>query len=457
MNARWRLACYLVLGTWLLGVAAPIASAQQHWPQFRGAESLGSSDDPRLPDRWSASENVRWKQDIPGRGWSSPVVWGNRVFVTTVVNRGQTEKPAKGLYLGGERPEPPDSIHEWRVLCVDLNDGQILWNQLVHEGVPESSIHVKNTFASETPVTDGERVYAYFGNVGVYCLTVDGQPVWSERWPVYKTNSGWGTGASPILCEDKLLILNDNEESSFLAALDKRTGRELWRTPRSDKSGWATPYIWHNDQRTEIVTSGDGRIRSYDLNGRVLWELGNMSHNAIPTPFAKDGLLYVTSGHVLGRNKPLAAVRPGASGDISLEDKQTSNDYVAWCQKTAAPYNPTPVLYDGRVYVLLDGGFFACFDAKSGEIIYSKKRIPNGKAFTASPFAYNGKIFCLNEDGVTFVLAAGDQFEILHTNPLAEDDMCLACPAIAGGKLLIRSAARLYCIEQGGEKTAAAE
>lgn len=445
-----------VLGLSVL-LATRGAPAQNNWPKFRGSDSLGATDDPRLPDRWSASQNVRWKQDIPGRGWSCPVVWGTRIFLTTVVNRGETEKPRKGLYLGGERPEPPQSVHEWRVLCIDLNDGQVLWNQLIHEGAPESTIHVKNTYASETPVTDGQRVYAYFGNLGVYCLTVDGQPVWSQRWPVYKTSAGWGTGASPVLHEEKLLILNDNEESSFLVALDKLTGKELWRVPRDDKSGWATPFVWKNALRTEIVTSGDGKVRSYDLDGRLLWEAGNMSRNAIPTPFAGGDLLYVASGHVMGKLKPLMAVRPGAQGDVTLAGEQTQNDFIVWCQKAAAPYNPTPVLYHDKLYVCLDGGIFACYDAKSGETVYAKKRIPNGKAFTSSPFAYNGKIFCLNEDGVTFVIPAEGEFEVLDTNPLAEDDMCLATPAIVDGKLLIRSAVRLYCIERGGDKTAAAK
>lgn len=448
--------CLLALSLFATTLTGRVAQAQSNWPQFRGAESLGTTDDPRLPDRWSATENVRWKQDIPGSGWSCPVVWGNRVFVTTVVNQGETEKPRKGLYLGGERKEAPKSVHEWRVLCVDLNDGQVLWNRKVHEGAPESSIHVKNTFASETPVTDGERVYAYFGNLGVYCFTVDGEPIWSQRWPVYKTNSGWGTGASPVLHEDKLLILNDNEESSFLVALNKLNGKELWRTPRDDKSGWSTPFVWKNDQRSEIIASGDGKVRSYDLDGKLLWEVGNMSRNAIPTPFAKDGLLYITSGHVMGKFKPLLAVRPGASGDITLEADKTESEFIAWSQKSAAPYNPTPVLYRDKIYVCLDGGFFACYDAKTGATIYSKKRIPNGKMFTASPFAYNGKIFCLNEDGVTFAIPADGDFEVLYTNPLTEEDMCLATPAIVDGKLLIRSAVRLYCIERGGEKTAKA-
>lgn len=448
----------LIIAVMILATSQlPFAQAQNNWPQFRGAQSLGTTDDPRLADHWSATENVRWKQDIPGSGWSCPVTWGNRVFVTTVVNRGDTEKPRKGLYFGGERPDPPKSIHEWRVVCLDLNDGQVLWNKQVHEGAPESSIHMKNTFASETPVTDGERVYAYFGNLGVYCLTVEGEPVWSQRWPVYKTNSGWGTGASPVLHGDKLLVLNDNEESSFLVALDKLTGKELWRTPRDDKSGWSTPFVWTNPIRSEIIASGDGKVRSYDLDGHQLWEIGNMSRNAIPTPFAKDDLLYVTSGHVMNKFKPLMAIRPGAKGDITLADDKTTNDYVVWCQKTAAPYNPTPVLYDNKVYVCLDGGFFACYDAKTGETIYTKKRIPNGKAFTASPFAYNGKVFCLNEDGTTFVIPANGNFEVLYTNPLAEDDMCLATPALVDGKLLIRTAARVYCIESSdAKKTASA-
>lgn len=432
----------------ILWGAPALAAADDDWRQFRAA-STGEVANPGLPTRWSATENVLWKSDLEGRGWSSPVVAGERVFLTTVVSEASGEEQKKGLYLGGERPEPSKAVHHWKVLCLDLTSGKKLWEQTVHEGVPQSSIHSKNTYASETTATDGERVYAYFGNLGVFCFTVEGAPVWQQRMPVYKTNAGWGTGASPVLDGDRLYVLNDNEEQSSLTALDKRTGQTVWQTPRRETSSWSTPFVWRHAGRTEIVASGSGRVRSYDTSGQQLWELGEMSGNAIPTPFAQGDLLYVCSGHVMGKAKPIVAVRPGATGDITPAKGKDAGDFVAWRQKAAAPYQPTPVLYQGRLYVLLDTGMMACYDAADGAELFGKTRIPEGRSFTASPWACDGKVFCLNEDGVTFVVGAGDKFELLYENRLAEDDMCLATPAAAGNKLLIRSSARLYCLAQG--------
>lgn len=417
-----------------------------NWPQFRGPESRGVADDANLPDRWSATENIAWKSDVPGRGWSSPVVWGNRIFLTTVVNTGESEEPKKGLYFGGDRKTPPDSIHRWMVLCFDLMTGDLLWERVVHEGKPESSIHLKSSFASETPFTDGERVYCVFGNLGVYCFDVEGNKLWEVPIEPRETRNGWGAAASPVLHGDRLYLVNDNEEDSYLVALDASTGAEIWRTTRDEKSNWSTPFIWQNNQRTEIVTPGTGQVRSYDLDGKLLWSLTGMSSITIATPYENDGLLYLSSGYVLDARKPIFAIRPGASGDISLVDGATSNEFVAWSQPQAAPYNPSTLVYENRLYALYDLGFIACFDAASGKQWYGKKRLPNARSFTASPWAYNGKIFCLNEDGVTFVLKAGDEFEELHVNSLAEDDMCMATPAIAGDRLIIRTSARIYCI-----------
>lgn len=423
------------------------ASGALHWPQFRGPGSRGVARGSNLPDSWSATENVSWKTDIPGRGWSSPIVCGNRIFLTTVVNTEPMEEPKKGLYFGGERKSPPEDVHQWKVLCLSLDTGALLWERVVHEGKPASSIHLKSSFASETPVTDGERVYCVFGNLGVYCFDFEGNEIWQDPIAPRATRAGWGTAASPVIHGDRLYLVNDNEDDSYIVALDAKTGKEAWRTARDEESNWATPYVWTNELRTEIVTPGTGQVRSYDLDGKLLWTLGGMSSITIATPYESDGLLYLSSGYVLDSRRPIFAVKPGATGDISLADGETSNEFIAWSQPKSAPYNPTTLLDDGRMYVLYDQGFIACFDAKDGKELYSKRRLPNARAFTSSPWAYNGKVFCLNEDGVTFVIKAGEVFEELGTNALAEDDMCMATPAIAGDRLIIRTSARVYCLK----------
>ncbi len=332
---------------WLLSVCATFGAASfTNWPQLRGPDSLGVAENPDLPDRWSTNDNVAWKVAVAGRGWSSPVVWGERVFVTTVVNDGETEPPKKGLYFGGDRKEIPNSTHHWLVLCFDLNSGRELWRQEAHLGPPPTQLHVKNSYASETPVVDGQGVCAYFGNVGLFCYDPAGKPLWSTNWPPVKTRYGWGTAASPVLHQDRLFIVNDNEEKSFLVALDRQTGRQLWRVERDEKSNWATPYIWHNGKRTEIITPGSKRVRSYDLDGKLLWEFGGMSSIVIATPFSKFDLLFVSSGYVGDKVRPIFAIKPGGSGDISLKSGETNKEFIAWSQPTAASYNPSPLIYE---------------------------------------------------------------------------------------------------------------
>ena len=426
-----------------------VASAQSsHWPQFRGPDARGIAPEANLPEQWSATENIAWKTDIRGRGWSSPVVWSDRVFLTTVVNLGESEDPKKGLYFGGNRPEPPEAVHQWKVFCLDLETGRVLWDRQVHEGRPDSAIHLKNSYASETPVTDGRAVYCAFGNVGLFAFDLEGNPLWQRRIEPRDMRHGWGTAASPVLHADRLYYVNDNDEESYLLCLDTSNGEELWRIPRDEKSNWATPYVWENELRTEIVTAGTGQVRSYDLSGELLWTLTGMSSITIGTPYAADGLLYVTSGYVLDPLRPIYAIRPGAEGDITLAEDETSNEFIAWADRQAGPYNPTTLVYEGRLYTLLDRGFLTCHNARDGTEIYGKQRIADGRAFTASPWAARGRIYCLNEDGVTFVFQAGDEYKLLATNPLAEDDMALATPAIAGDRLLIRTAGRLYCVRE---------
>jgi outer membrane protein assembly factor BamB len=425
------------------------ARGQDKWPQFRGPGAAGlAPPGAQLPISWSTTQNVAWKVDIPGRGLSSPIVWGDRVFVTSCISEGKIPPAKKGLYFGGEQLKPPTDAHRWVVYALDFNDGKILWETVVHKGVPQSTRHIKNSYASETPVTDGERVYAYFGNIGIFCLDMNGKEVWHKELGTYKTRYGWGTAASPVLHQDRLYIVDDNEEKSFLIALDKKTGREIWRVDRPDeKTNWSTPFIWENSQRTEIVTSGSGKVRSYDLDGKLLWELKGMSSITIPTPVASFGMLYLGSGYVLEKDnfKPLYAIKPGAAGDISLGKDETSNQSIVWRQKSAAPYNPSFIVYGDYLYVLKDRGTLDCYDAHTGKQVYKDERLgPAGTGFTSSPWAFNDKIFCLSEDGDTFVVQAGPQFKLLGKNSLNE--MTLSTPALTHDSVIIRTETKLYRI-----------
>ena len=348
------------------------ALAQTNWPQFRGEQSLGVATNLNLPTTWSPTQNIAWKAAVPGFGWSSPIVWGDKIFLTSVLREGDVEPPRKGLYFGGERPTPSKDPQHWMVYAFDWSTGRKLWERQVHAGSPTTSIHLKNTYASETPVTDGERVYAYFGNVGLFCLNLEGKEVWSKTFGHFKTRNGWGTAASPVLFQDRLFVVNDNEEKSFVVALNKKTGDELWRVERDEKSNWATPFVWQHAQRTELITPGTKRVRSYGLDGKLLWEFGGMSSIVIPTPFAQAGLLYVGSGYVGDKTRPMFAIRPGASGDISLKPGETNNQFIAWYEKTAAPYNPSPLVYENLFYVLFDFGFLNCRDARTGREVYEK-------------------------------------------------------------------------------------
>ncbi len=424
-------------------VSMTTAGAAQEWPRFRGLSAGVAADDPRLPDTWSATQNVAWKLPIPGIGWSSPVIWGDHVFVTTVVNTAQQEAPKPGFYLG----DWPASTapHRWMVYDIDARSGKVRWEREVSRNPPGKAKHLKNSFASETAVTDGERVYFYFGNAGLYAFDFSGKPVWSKPIGPFKTRNNWGTGASPVLHGDRVYIVNDNDEQSFLAAYDKRTGAELWKVARAEGTNWATPFVWENSVRTEIVTSGSDAVRSYDLNGKQLWELKGMSTFSIPTPFASHGMLMLSSGYIADPNRPAYAIKPGASGDISLKGDETSNAFIAWALKTGAPYHPTPIVLGDIYYTLFDLGFFTAHDVRTGKEIYARQRVSTDAAgFTASPWAYNGKIFAISEDGDTYVIQAGPEFKVLGKNSLGE--MTLASPAVAGGGVFIRTVSNLYRI-----------
>lgn len=436
-----------------LAIAAELSGQPaREWPGFRGTGAGVVADDPALPDSWSQTENVAWSAAVPGRAWSSPIVWNDLVFVTSAVNT-QGDAPLKpvGAYLSRALDGPMTGAdvhktaaeHRWMLYAFDFASGALRWEREVIRSTPSETTHQKNSFASETPVTDGQRVYVYLGHAGIFAFNMDGTQAWSVPIGPFPMRMGWGTAASPALHNGRLYIVNDNETQSFLAAFDAATGRELWRVNRDEASNWTTPYVWVNERRTEIVTSGTRKVRSYGLDGTLLWEIAGMSNIDIPSPFASGGLLYVASGYPADQRRPTYAIRPGASGDISLPAGATSGPFVAWFHPTLGPYNPTPLVYDGYYYTLNDRGFLTCHDAATGREVYGRQRIAaDASGFTASPWAYNDRIFALSEDGTTYVIAAGPEFKVIGRSSL--DDMTLATPAVARGSVVLRTASRLY-------------
>jgi len=442
----------IIAGVLLLGLTG--VSAVEQWPQFRGAQAGVADDDPALPERWSETENVVWKTDIPGLGWSSPIVWGDHVFVTTAISSGVEPPPAKGLFdpVGDHSRNRSREVHRWMVLDLDFASGSIRWQRELHSAPPPTAKQMKNSYASETPVADGERVYVYFGSIGlVAALDFNGQPIWTRNLGAIEGRQAWGTAASPVLYKDRLYVVNDNREKSFIAAFDARTGTEVWRTEREEAENWSSPMVWENGLRAEIVTAGEGKVRSYGLDGKLLWELSGMSFSAIPTPFARHDLVYVSSGYPGSPLRPAYAIRPGASGDISLKPGETSNAFIAWSDPLLGSYNTSPLVYGDYYYTLLDRGILLNHDARTGKQIYGRQRVSvEASGFTASPWAYNQKIFAISEDGETFVIQAGPEFKLLGKNVL--NGMVLATPAIARGSLFIRTSAKLYRIAKGMQR-----
>ena len=462
-------------------------SDSNNWSQFRGPGSNMVPAGNNLPDTWGADTNIKWAYKIDGAGWSSPVIWGDKVFIVSSVPEKVTEEPpvqvggtplggarqgqnapppppagsdrsvgpGQGIHAGqgrpmGPRPEENDTsfmqdVYRWEVACVDINTGNELWKQVAFKGNPKIKKNPMNTYASETPVTDGERVYAYFGMTGLFCYDMNGKLLWQKDLGSYTTQNGWGTGSSPVLYKGVLYIQVDNDVKSFVIAIDAATGNEKWKVGRDEKTNYNSPIIWKNKIRTELVVGGK-TARSYDLaTGKVLWELVLGGDQCISSPVADEGHLYIGNGGQ--RNKGnFFAVKAGAEGIIALKEGETTNSAIEWSTPDAGLGNGSPLLYKGFIYsVGARGGEIVCTNAVDGKQVY-KEKIDNVGAVWASPWAYNDKIYFYDEKGVTKVIKAGGTFELLSENKL--DDKFWASPAFSDNGMVLRGVEKLYGINK---------
>jgi outer membrane protein assembly factor BamB len=424
-------------------VAGPVVEPDASWPGWRGPDGQGVSTAADVPTQWT-EKNVLWKTPIPGRGHSSPIVWGDRIFLTTAVESDVVVPGAKPVphIAEGQPFVHPDAMGGDRkitlkVLALDAPSGKILWEQTAFEGTPYDSRHKKASFASPTPVTDGERVYAFFGSQGVYAYDFDGKPAWKASVGSIATMSV-GDGTSPIL-HNGLLILQcdeDNGDKSFLAALDAKTGKEAWRVARPVQISWATPVLVSTGDRHELVTAGTEWVIAYDPGtGKELWRTKGLESNAVPSPVAAADLVIVTSGYP---EKIAMAIRPGGSGDI------TGTPRILWKYNKGTAYVPSPILYRDLVYLLTDKGVVTCLDAKTGAVKYEGGRVPNASTFIASPVAMDGKILLSSEDGDVYVMKAGPTHEVIGKSTIGEP--IYASPAAVRGRLYIRGEKSLFAI-----------
>ncbi len=430
----------------LLSSIASLAFAQ-NWPSFRGPNASGTADGQNPPVSWDAPKNVniRWKTPIPGLAHSSPVVWGDRVFVTTAVSSNPKSDFRPGAHDVFEGLKDT-SRHAWKVYCLDKNTGRILWERTAHEGVPRGKRHATSSHANPTPATDGKHLVAFFGSEGLYAYDLDGKLLWKQDLGVlhaggyFDPDDDWGVASSPIIYRHLVIVQCDIQKNSFLAAFDLRDGKQVWRTSRDELPSFATPTVYSGKGRVELVTNARS-IRGYDpLTGKELWKLANNAEYAIATPIVGRDLIVINDSYP---SQPLYAIRPGAVGDISLKDGAVSNDHVAWSKKRGGQWlGQTPLLYGDLLYTGSSNGILACYDPKAGERIYHQRLKAGG--FTASPVAADGRLYFTSEDGEVFVVKAGPKYELLSTNPLGE--IVFATPAISGGMIFIRGQNHLYAI-----------
>jgi outer membrane protein assembly factor BamB len=420
-------------------VASDVGSYDENWPQWRGPHGTGLAAG-SAPVRWSATENVRWKIEIPGRGHSSPIVWGDQIFLTTAIPIGSAPEPEpeQGQRRGGGGAGPLVE-HRFEVISIDRRTGDVRWRQTATVDTPHEGFHrMYGSFASNSPVTDGERLYAFFGSRGIYCYDLEGNLLWKKDLGVQmQMRLQFGEGVAPVVAGDSLILNFDHEGDSFLVVLDKLSGNERWRVSRDEASSWSMPVVLTHDGIEQVIVSATNKVRSYDLKtGELVWECAGLGTNVIPTPIFYDGKILVMSGH---RNPNLMAIRLGGRGDLS------GSDAVVWSESRGTSYTASPVLYEGRLYFLTDSGMMSAFDAGTGEPHYHQVRLPGPYNFKASPVLADGRLYLASEEGDVIVLRAGTEFEVLAVNKM-EGHVFISSPAIVGGDLYLRSQTHLFAI-----------
>jgi outer membrane protein assembly factor BamB len=427
--------------TWTTSVGAAAPAAEQYWPQWRGPLMSGLAPHATPPVEWSETRNVRWKVEIPGKGSATPVVWGDQIYVMTAVPTGAPAEHAAPEPDGGRRrmSVPATQVQQFTLLALSRADGKVIWRRVLREALPHEGTHPTGTWASASAATDGDVVIASFGSHGLYALDTKGEVLWEKDLGDMTVKLGFGEGSTPALGKDGVFVQWDHEGESFLVALDRRTGRELWRKAREEKTSWASPLVVEHAGRAQVVTSATHKVRSYDAaTGQVLWETEGMTQNAIPTPVHRDGVVFLTSGF---RGNALLAVKLGeARGDVA-------DAAIAWTLDRDTPYVPSPLLYGDELYLIKSNdGMLSCFDARTGTRHYGPARLPGVANVYASPLGADGRIYVAGRDGATVVVKRGPEFAVLATNTL--DDGFDASPVAVGSELYLRGQKHLYRISE---------
>jgi outer membrane protein assembly factor BamB len=447
---------YRFLAWFLLAVSAGSSvlasdlTISSDWPQFRGSGAAGVSSDQNLPENWNVQTgaNVRWKVAIPGLGHASPIVLGDQVFIATAESSAKDSQVRVGLY-GDIAPVPTEPAHAWQLLCLSKETGQILWKRTIVERVPQIKRHTKATHANSTPAADKCHVVVFLGSEGLYCYDRSGNILWQKDFGVLDSGyyvvpaAQWGFASSPIIFKNMVIVQCDVQQNSFVAAFDLSNGMELWRTTRKDVPTWCTPTIFEGKTRTELVVNGFKHAGGYDpWTGKELWKLGGGGDIPVPTPVAAHGLIFLSSAH--GQQRPLCAIREGATGDITPTSFNEPGDHFAWYLPRSGIYMQTPIVYGDYLYACGDNGLLNCYEARTGKNIYHE-RLGNGNTgFTASAVAAGGKLYFTSELGDLYVVQSGAEFKLLATNAMGET--CMATPAISDGMLIVRTESHVYAI-----------
>lgn len=444
----------LILPLFLFSQNLESIDPAKQWPSYRGYFASGVFDNANLPDYWDVEKsiNINWTAEIPGLGISSPVIWGNKLFITTAISADDNTGLKPGIY-GDISPVDDTSVHEWKVYCYDKNSGELLWERTSYIGVPKIKRHPKSTHANCSVATDGEQVVAFFGSEGLYCYDMNGELLWKKDFGILKSvffraeSAEWEFSSSPIIHKGVVIIQNDVLENSFVAAFDAKTGRQLWKKERDEYPGWCTPTIYYNGEQAIVALNGYKHRGGYDFEtGEEIWRMSGGGDIQIPTPIIGEDLIYFNSAH--GKDSPILAIKKTAKGDITLNKDENSNEFIQWSIPKGGAYMQTMILYEGLLYNCKWNGNVFCYDALSGEEIY-KEKLGDVKSFSTSPVIADGKMYISDEDGMVYVVQTGREFKLLASYPLG--DICMTSPAITENILFFRTQKKLIAISKSEE------